>query len=558
MNRIPILSAICVIFALLGAGASQARADSWDWRDVDGKNFMTPAKAQGPDECRQFAGIACMEARVKIALNNPDYEIDLSEECIAVRRPGMSGYVLAWMTGVATEADWPYNPNGNPYAGAPGWEDRAFSMDGYSTLWLYSDEAQRAQIQNLIKTYGPLFTQDYHGSTIVGYDDDAQHWIVKETYGEDWGDNGYAYYQYGYLDPSAEYGRFVQYMTGDVYLAGVLLTDTVGELYTLTVTSGSGSDSYSLAYTAQITADPAQTGLVFYQWVGDTAMVHNIYSPDTTVMMTADATLTASYGEGYSLTVVSGSGSGEYTTGRVVMITADRPEGFVFSQWIGDTGEIEDIADARTGITITADTTITATYEVLMYTLTVNSGGGSGQYFPDQAATISADPAPIDTVFAQWTGDTAGVDDIYSPNTSVTMTSETTLTATYGTACVLMVVSGSGGGIYTIGREIDISAPLLQDRRFFKWTGDTEQVTDINSADTTITLLGNATVRAIYYLAGDCDESGTVNVIDINYVLRDWGKSAGIPTPGGDVNGDGVVDIIDLNMVLIDWGKSVP
>ena len=66
----------------------------------------------------------------------------------------------------------------------------------------------------------------------------------------------------------------------------------------------------------------------------------------------------------YSLTVVSGSGSGIWTVGQVVAISADSPAtGMVFRQWAGETGFVADVQAAGTTVTMgAADVAITATY----------------------------------------------------------------------------------------------------------------------------------------------------------------------------------------------------
>jgi C1A family cysteine protease len=35
-----------------------------------------------------------------------------------------------------------------------------------------------------------------HAMAVVGYDDDKEHFIIRNSWGEDWGDNGYTYYPY--------------------------------------------------------------------------------------------------------------------------------------------------------------------------------------------------------------------------------------------------------------------------------------------------------------------------------------------------------------------------
>ncbi len=555
-----------IIVALLMVLAIQplvATADSWDWRDVDGRNYMTPAKAQGSAECSQFAGAATLEAKVKIALNDPDFEIDLSEEYMKVSIEFSNGYVQASDTGVALELDWPYNPTSDPAnAGKPGWEDRAFTMDGFTTLVITSEEQQRVEIQNLVKTYGPLYVDIWwHSNTIVGYDDDAQYWIVRETYGPNSGDNGYYYYPYGSFEPEEPYGTWVEYIAGDVYLAGVRLTeDLAGTQYALSVANGSGSGSCPFGQWASISANPGAGSLLFDQWIGDTAMVSRFDSADTKVLMTANATVTATYVQGYPLTVESGSGSGAYFVGQVVGISADpATTGTVFNQWIGDIAGVADVNAASTTVTMTGQTAVTATYSPL-YSLTVESGSGSGVYADGTVVSIKASRPQNLMEFAEWIGDTGEVADITATSTTITMAGDASVTATYATRTfTLTVVGGSGSGQYAVGELGTISAdPAPNGMAFLEWEQTRDVLTDLYSPNTTFTMApGHVTVTAIYGLGGDCDQNGTVNVLDLNYVLRDWGKTQpDLINPIADLNGDGVVDIIDLNMVLINWGKT--
>ncbi len=201
-------------------GCVEARAESFDWRNVDGKNFMTPAKAQGLNECRTFAGIAAMEAKIKIVLNNPTIDIDLSERQMIYHAPGTNGFSLfsaEWYNGILKEEDMPYEIN--PPVFPPNWMDMTYTITAISpTLTITNEQAQRETIQTWLKEYGPLYTENWHGNTLVGYNDDDEYWIFKETYGAGAGDNGYFTYDYGYMQ-----GRFMHALTGDVYYAGELL-----------------------------------------------------------------------------------------------------------------------------------------------------------------------------------------------------------------------------------------------------------------------------------------------------------------------------------------------
>jgi hypothetical protein len=69
----------------------------------------------------------------------------------------------------------------------------------------------------------------------------------------------------------------------------------------------------------------------------------------------------------YQLTVNNGSGSGTYTNGAVVAITADAPVfGRMFVCWTGDTQYVAAVSNATTSVTMPgAPVTLTATYQLI-------------------------------------------------------------------------------------------------------------------------------------------------------------------------------------------------
>jgi hypothetical protein len=64
---------------------------------------------------------------------------------------------------------------------------------------------------------------------------------------------------------------------------------------------------------------------------------------------------------------------------------------------------------------------LTAVYEDILYTLTVENGDGDGEYTYEQVIDITADPAPEGEEFSMWAGDIEGVADVNSPTTTITM-----------------------------------------------------------------------------------------------------------------------------------------
>lgn len=53
-----------------------------------------------------------------------------------------------------------------------------------------------------------------HAQLIVGYDDNQRRWIVRNSWGTNWGDRGYAYVPYDYLDASDANDFWVPFISG--------------------------------------------------------------------------------------------------------------------------------------------------------------------------------------------------------------------------------------------------------------------------------------------------------------------------------------------------------
>ncbi len=109
----------------------------------------------------------------------------------------------------------------------------------------------------------------------------------------------------------------------------------------LNVINGSGSGEYLLGEEVIVSAAPAEEGMGFFEWTGDTLFLASSRSPETTLQMPLeDLSITATYKAlpKYELIVVNGSGSGKYLAGTMVRIEADEaPENMEFARWEGDT-----------------------------------------------------------------------------------------------------------------------------------------------------------------------------------------------------------------------------
>jgi len=208
---------------------------SWDWRNatVNGVtgDWMTVAKSQGGcGSCWGFAAIGALEAMVNIQASDPGYDVDLSEQYL-LSCPGGSGGCSGWNAwwayrylrdhdGAITEGCFPYYANDRiPCTDKCGeWRNTLYPVTGYEGM----TNPSRDEIKAVLVEHGPLVaemavmedfgsydggvyehpgeesTRDInHQVVIVGYDDALGCWIVKNSWGATWGENGYFRIAYG-------------------------------------------------------------------------------------------------------------------------------------------------------------------------------------------------------------------------------------------------------------------------------------------------------------------------------------------------------------------------
>ena len=144
--------------------------------------------------------------------------------------------------------------------------------------------------------------------------------------------------------------------------------------YLLTVNEGiivESSDSTFVEGTVIIiNANEASEGVQFDQWAGDVYAVEDIYSSKTSVTMpAAEVTVTATYKTipKYTLSVDNGDGTGEYSEGESVEISADiLGNGKVFDHWSGDSSAISDVNNPYAIVTMPArNVSFKANYKTL-------------------------------------------------------------------------------------------------------------------------------------------------------------------------------------------------
>jgi formylglycine-generating enzyme required for sulfatase activity len=216
--------------------------------------------------------------------------------------------------------------------------------------------------------------------------------------------------------------------------------------YTLTIYNGyNGTNTvverHAKGDSVPIEADPAAEMMCFDHWmvVPDGVQLGSNFvakSASTVLAMPGmDLELTAVYTNvpTFALTVVGGTGGGNYTNGQTVAIEAAAPPAHHAFLWTGDTAAVADVYDWTTTVTMPSNNvTVAATYPAVLYALTVNGGLGGGSYTNGAVVTVVATNAPSALhVFDFWTGDTDTVADVSAVTTTVTIAGMMTLTPVY-------------------------------------------------------------------------------------------------------------------------------
>lgn len=201
-----------------------------DWRNEDGHDYMSPVKDQGSlcGSCWAFAILGIAEAQVNINIDKPTYDINLSEQDILSCSGGGScdggtyndTFPYLETTGVVEENCMPYEGDDTIPCGdkcttdAPTKAQSVFLNNTVDTI--------KSALQNGPTTAYMLICQDFnfhnftgptpyvhsplspctgpytgwHAIDIVGFNDEGEYWICKNSWAVSFGDKGYFYVHY--------------------------------------------------------------------------------------------------------------------------------------------------------------------------------------------------------------------------------------------------------------------------------------------------------------------------------------------------------------------------
>jgi len=208
----------------------------FDWRNKDSENWITPVKDQGScRSCWAFAAVGGVEPKINIARNNPNFDVDLSEQylvsdcCVDCGDcdGGSRLPVLCFMrdSGISDEPCFPYRASDCPCSyRCSAWNKRLWKIDDYGYV-----PNGRENIKNYLIEKGPLVismdwgagyydngirrcsgsSTSWHAVVIVGYNDSGNYWIIKNSHGIGFDEGGYGKVGYGECEIE-DHARYIE------------------------------------------------------------------------------------------------------------------------------------------------------------------------------------------------------------------------------------------------------------------------------------------------------------------------------------------------------------
>ena len=216
---------------LLMMAAPQATPASVDWRDHNG-NFVSGIRDQGQcGSCWAFSMTGALESYVLLNQNKPGTDLNLSEQVLiscggaGSCNGGQLDASYLQSTGLPPASYYPYTAtNGTCTTAKPGWKTHTYKIGTWGSV-----DQNLDAIKSALATYGPLPIAFYvyedfmhykggiysyttgkelggHGVLLVGYNDAEQYFIVKNSWGPGWGENGFFRIAYSQMSNSVNFG----------------------------------------------------------------------------------------------------------------------------------------------------------------------------------------------------------------------------------------------------------------------------------------------------------------------------------------------------------------
>ncbi len=202
----------------------------FNYHDLNGSDWMTPVKNQGIcGSCWAFSAVGVVEAAINLAIGDPDYDVDLSEQeliscCDYCGDCGggdpASGLFYIEDSSIVKEECFPYTSLNSNCTICD--DPLRYNVTGVHLVTPYTTEAYKGALME----YGPLSvvmevpedwlyykggvytptwtTEEFgtanHAVVLCGWNDSGGYWIVKNSWGTRWGNDGYGYVAFGVLE----------------------------------------------------------------------------------------------------------------------------------------------------------------------------------------------------------------------------------------------------------------------------------------------------------------------------------------------------------------------
>lgn len=207
---------------------------SWDWRNAEYEgvtgNWMTSVKNQGScGSCYAFGTLGAIETCIKMMNEDPNMNIDLSEQyMVSCGKSWVGGIDGCRGSPISSTIKFLENYGAIPEScfsyqasdvscnnKCQDWEQERFDITNLQKV-----STDKESIKNALVNYGPLtaslrvyldfkeyssgiyehqwgYSEGLHRIIIVGYNEDQDYWICKNSWGTSWGENGYFRIKYG-------------------------------------------------------------------------------------------------------------------------------------------------------------------------------------------------------------------------------------------------------------------------------------------------------------------------------------------------------------------------
>lgn len=202
-----------------------------DWRDANGNYVTAPRNQKKCGSCWAFAMTGGLEAYSLLKNNTPGKDLDLSEQVMVscsgagTCNGGRLTATFLQKTGLPPEAAYPYTgTDGSCAAAAAGWQTGAYKVGAWGSV-----SKNLTAIKTALVKYGPLPTammvyEDFmhykngvysyttgkklggHAVLLVGYNDEGQYFIVKNSWDTGWGEGGFFRMAYSELNSDVSFG----------------------------------------------------------------------------------------------------------------------------------------------------------------------------------------------------------------------------------------------------------------------------------------------------------------------------------------------------------------